>query len=123
MLFPQIAILIELTVLSLTGFQWNSRFVKSLWTAAGIFNNNNQQRTNLNFPPPAANTVPPVPSGLGNTPPQNAPCSNPSNPQKTNNNQAWLNTYDQHYSLQVDMDIKNVTSREEDTNKKTRMYV
>ena len=45
----------------------------------GFFNNNNQQRTNRNFTPPASNAFPPVPSGLVNTPPQKAQSSNPSN--------------------------------------------
>ena len=52
-----------------------------------FFNNNNQQKTNRNFTPPDANTVPPVPPRLGNIPHQNAPRYKPSYPKNINNNQ------------------------------------
>ena len=34
-----------------------------------------------------------------------------------------MNTYDWPYSVRVDVDIRNVTFREEDVNKKTSMYI
>ena len=89
----------------------------------GFFNNNNQIRTNRNLPPPDANKVTPVTPGLGNTPAQNAQLSNPSNPQNINNNPAWLNTYNLPHSVQVDVDRIDASLREEDSNKKTMLYV
>ena len=88
-----------------------------------FFNNKNQQRTNRNFPPPTSNTVPPVPPGSGNTHPQNAPQSNSYKPQNINNNPAWMNTYDRPYSVQFDVDSKNINFIEEDVNNKIRLYV
>ena len=89
----------------------------------GFLNNNNQLRTSMNFPPPYASAVPPVPPGSGNTPTQNVPYYNPSNHQNISNKPAWLNTYYCPYSVRVDVDSRTVTFREEDANNKTSMYV
>ena len=88
-----------------------------------FFNNISQLGTNRNLSPPAANAVPLVPPGLGNTPPQNTTSSNPYKTRNINNNPSWISPYNPPYSEQVDMDSRSGSFREMEAKKKIRMYV